>query len=331
MEHLSAKQVWVQGAIKIHEIDVAKIPRGINSADLSTHGCTTADFNDRLERLFLKRPRPSYPLYSLQIKVDEAEPREEAETAENEEEEEVDEAEPREEAETAENVEEENACFYRLKKAKQRHDKFPRLVAGGIPARVPAESEAAQGSLLALRDEQNSLDRPLEAYPPGSLPKVWLSGEIWRLDGGESRGGVLKEDTPKGPKITVPLGPMNSISGNYDFVENDHHLPSDERMTHEDQLGEAIIMPLKVNRFMDHQIGKRHHGDRLPSYHSERVIVIYHFNFYMTVGAGSRMRLAKAVLRTRARVRARARARTRTRARARACARARTRTHTRTL
>jgi hypothetical protein len=123
MKHLSTKQLWVQGAIKINEIDVVKIPHGINSADLLTQGCTTADFNDHLERLFLKRPRPSCPLYSLQIKVDEAEPIEEAETAENEEEEEeVDEAEPREEAETAENVEEENACFYRLKKAKQRHD-----------------------------------------------------------------------------------------------------------------------------------------------------------------------------------------------------------------
>jgi hypothetical protein len=61
MKHLSTKQLWVQGAIKIYEIDVVKIPRGINSADLLTHGCTTADFNNHLERLFLKRPRPSSP------------------------------------------------------------------------------------------------------------------------------------------------------------------------------------------------------------------------------------------------------------------------------
>jgi hypothetical protein len=58
MKHLSTKQLWVQGAIKIYEIDVVKIPRGINSADLLTHGCTTADFNHHLERLFLQRPRP---------------------------------------------------------------------------------------------------------------------------------------------------------------------------------------------------------------------------------------------------------------------------------
>ena len=162
MKHLSTKQLWVQGAIKIYEIDVVKIPRGINSADLLTHGCTTADFNDHLERLFPKRPRPSYPLYNLQAleasvvrikkKVDESEPLEEDETTENFVigiRKKVDEAEPLEEAETAE-----NACFYRLKKAKQRQDKFPRPVAGGIPARVPAESEAVQGSLSALRDGQ---------------------------------------------------------------------------------------------------------------------------------------------------------------------------------
>jgi hypothetical protein len=51
MKHLSTKQLWVQGAIKIYEIDVAKIPRGINSADLLTHGCATADFNNHLEAL----------------------------------------------------------------------------------------------------------------------------------------------------------------------------------------------------------------------------------------------------------------------------------------
>jgi hypothetical protein len=88
----------------------------------------------------------------------------------------VDEAEPLEEAETAE-----NACFDRLKKAKQRRAKFPRPVAGGIPARVPAEGVAVRGSLAALRDRANSLDQSPEAYPPGSLPKVWLCGEVWRL------------------------------------------------------------------------------------------------------------------------------------------------------
>jgi hypothetical protein len=70
MKHLSTKQLWVQGAIKVYEIDVVKIPRGINSADLLTHGCTTADFNDYLERLFLKRPRPSYlDLQALEASV----------------------------------------------------------------------------------------------------------------------------------------------------------------------------------------------------------------------------------------------------------------------
>jgi hypothetical protein len=99
------------------------------------------------------------------------------------------------------------------KKAKQRHDKLRRPVAGGIPARVPAESEAAQGSLSALRDEQNSLDRSLEAYPPGSLPKVWLCGEVWRLANGESRGGVLKEDTPNGRQfIKGTMGVLPSLT-----------------------------------------------------------------------------------------------------------------------
>jgi hypothetical protein len=51
MKHISTKQLWVQCAIKIYEIDVAKIPRGINSADLLTHGCATADFNNHLEAL----------------------------------------------------------------------------------------------------------------------------------------------------------------------------------------------------------------------------------------------------------------------------------------
>jgi hypothetical protein len=101
----------------------------------------------------------------------------------------VDKAEPLEEAETAE-----NACFYRLKKAKQRQDKFPRPVAGGIPARVPAESEAVQGRLSALGDRANSLDRSPEAYPPGSLPKVRLCGEVCRLQKeGKSRGWVQRK------------------------------------------------------------------------------------------------------------------------------------------
>jgi hypothetical protein len=129
----------------------------------------------------------------IQIEVDEAESLEEAETTENY---------VIEEAET-----EENACFYRLKKAKQRHDKLPRPVAGGIPARVPAESEAVQGSLSALGDEQNSLDRSLEAYPPGSLPKVWLCGEVWRLHKeGKSRGGVQRKHPLKENKIVPSVG-----------------------------------------------------------------------------------------------------------------------------
>jgi hypothetical protein len=59
MKHLSTKQLWVQGAIKSYGIEVVKIPRSINSADLLTHGCTTADFDAHLNRMFLSRPEPN--------------------------------------------------------------------------------------------------------------------------------------------------------------------------------------------------------------------------------------------------------------------------------
>jgi hypothetical protein len=55
MKHLSTKQLWVQGAVKVYGITPVKICRSINSADLLTHGCTTRDFTNHLERLGLIR------------------------------------------------------------------------------------------------------------------------------------------------------------------------------------------------------------------------------------------------------------------------------------
>ena len=37
VKHLTTKQLWVQGAIKAYSIEVKKIPRNVNSADILTH------------------------------------------------------------------------------------------------------------------------------------------------------------------------------------------------------------------------------------------------------------------------------------------------------
>ena len=51
MKHLTAKQLWIQEAVRNYDIDIVKINREINSADLLTHQCPKADFDAHLYRL----------------------------------------------------------------------------------------------------------------------------------------------------------------------------------------------------------------------------------------------------------------------------------------
>ena len=55
MKHLTAKQLWIQEAIRNYDIEVVKIERTINSADLLTHQCLRTDFDSHLQRLSVVR------------------------------------------------------------------------------------------------------------------------------------------------------------------------------------------------------------------------------------------------------------------------------------
>ena len=55
IKHLTTKQLWVQEAIRNYHIEVRKIPRDVNSADLLTHQCNRPDFDEHLNRLHIIR------------------------------------------------------------------------------------------------------------------------------------------------------------------------------------------------------------------------------------------------------------------------------------
>ena len=55
IKHLTAKQLWVQEALKTYQIEVNKIGREFNSADLLTHQCSKTDFANHVKRLNLFR------------------------------------------------------------------------------------------------------------------------------------------------------------------------------------------------------------------------------------------------------------------------------------
>ena len=55
LKHLTAKQLWIQEAIRNYDIDVLKVNREVNSADLLTHQCLKADFDAHLQRLQVVR------------------------------------------------------------------------------------------------------------------------------------------------------------------------------------------------------------------------------------------------------------------------------------
>ena len=40
VKHLSTKQLWVQGAVRAYGVEVVKIPRAANLADMLTHDVT---------------------------------------------------------------------------------------------------------------------------------------------------------------------------------------------------------------------------------------------------------------------------------------------------
>ena len=50
VKHISTKQLWVQGAIEVHNILIKKIPRSVNASDLLTH-LTTKDEADKFLKM----------------------------------------------------------------------------------------------------------------------------------------------------------------------------------------------------------------------------------------------------------------------------------------
>ena len=55
IKHLTAKQLWIQEAIRHYKIEVIKIGREVNSADLLTHQCQRMDCDGHLQRLRIMR------------------------------------------------------------------------------------------------------------------------------------------------------------------------------------------------------------------------------------------------------------------------------------
>ena len=54
IKHLTTKQLWVQGAIESYQMEIVKVPRAQNGADLMTHGCSVEDLKKHLILLGLK-------------------------------------------------------------------------------------------------------------------------------------------------------------------------------------------------------------------------------------------------------------------------------------
>ena len=55
-KHLSIEQLWVQSAVPEYDIEILKVPRRLNVADLLTHACDKRDFHERLNKLSIERP-----------------------------------------------------------------------------------------------------------------------------------------------------------------------------------------------------------------------------------------------------------------------------------
>ena len=51
IKHLSARQLWFQGAVETYGIKVIKIPRAHNGSDLLTHGCSVSEMQSHLKNL----------------------------------------------------------------------------------------------------------------------------------------------------------------------------------------------------------------------------------------------------------------------------------------
>ena len=55
IKHLTVKQLWIQEAIRNYQIEVLKISRDYNSADLLTHQCNRMEYDAHLKRLNIIR------------------------------------------------------------------------------------------------------------------------------------------------------------------------------------------------------------------------------------------------------------------------------------
>ena len=59
VKHLSVKQQWVQERVANHELEVTKIPRAGNWADLMTHHWSESEGEKLLSVMYMERRGPS--------------------------------------------------------------------------------------------------------------------------------------------------------------------------------------------------------------------------------------------------------------------------------
>ena len=56
VKHLTTKQLWVQGAVRAYGVEVLKVPRERNAADVLTHNVTKSSMMARLEAMGYREP-----------------------------------------------------------------------------------------------------------------------------------------------------------------------------------------------------------------------------------------------------------------------------------
>ena len=54
IKHLEVKHLWVQQFVRSGNVQIFKIPRKVNTADLLTHACNSAELKNHLSRMGLR-------------------------------------------------------------------------------------------------------------------------------------------------------------------------------------------------------------------------------------------------------------------------------------
>eukprot|EP00971_Amphidinium_carterae_P062445 1235783-Amphidinium_carterae.1 len=68
-KHFECKLLWVQQVVARGRATIKKIPRGVNSADLLTKGCSGSDLSEHLKRMGFQE-KPGATEHGLRVEMD---------------------------------------------------------------------------------------------------------------------------------------------------------------------------------------------------------------------------------------------------------------------